>query len=54
MDDHTIVLAGPGERIELTHRTSSRETFAQGALRAVRWIVGRPPGLYRITDVLDR
>jgi len=52
--DHTVVLAGPGERIELTHRASSRETFAQGALRAARWIVGRPPRLYGMADVLGR
>lgn len=52
--DHTVVLAGPGERIELTHRASSRETFAQGALRAARWIVGRSPGLYGMADVLGR
>jgi 4-hydroxy-tetrahydrodipicolinate reductase len=52
--DHTVILAGPGERIELTHRASSRETFAQGALRAARWIIGRPPGLYGMADVLGR
>lgn len=50
--DHTVVLAGPGERIELTHRASSRETFARGAVRAARWIVGRPAGLYGMADVL--
>jgi len=50
--DHTVVLAGPGERIELTHRASSRETFARGAIRAARWIAGRPPGLYGMADVL--
>lgn len=50
--DHTVVLAGPGERIELTHRASSRETFARGAIRAARWIVGRPAGLYGMADVL--
>jgi 4-hydroxy-tetrahydrodipicolinate reductase len=52
--DHTVILAGPGERIELTHRASSRETFARGALRAARWIVGRPPSLYGMADVLGR
>ncbi|HXM33454.1 MAG TPA: 4-hydroxy-tetrahydrodipicolinate reductase [Chthoniobacterales bacterium] len=51
--DHTVTLAGAGERLELTHRASSRETFAAGALRAARWVVGKPPGLYSMEDVLD-
>jgi 4-hydroxy-tetrahydrodipicolinate reductase len=50
--DHTVMLAGKGERLELTHKASSRETFAAGALRAAHWIVGRPPGLYGMEDVL--
>ena len=50
--EHTVYLFGPGERIELTHRASSREVFAQGALRAARWIGGRKPGLYTMADVL--
>lgn len=50
--EHTVWLAAPGERVELTHRASSRETFARGALRAARWVVGRPPGLYDMQDVL--
>ena len=50
--DHTVVLAGAGERIELTHRASSRVVFAAGALRAARWIKGRKPGRYSIGDVL--
>lgn len=50
--DHTVVLAGRGERIELTHRATSRAVFAAGALRAARWVVGRPAGLYTMTDVL--
>jgi len=50
--DHTVVFAGPGERLELTHRASSRETFAKGALRAARWVTDRPPGLYSMRDVL--
>src|SRR5262249_27745828 len=50
--DHTVFLLGPGERIELSHRASSRDTFAHGAVRAVRWVVGRPPGLYDMRDVL--
>ena len=50
--DHTVTFAGRGERLELAHKASSRETFAVGALRAARWIVGRPPGLYSMEDVL--
>jgi 4-hydroxy-tetrahydrodipicolinate reductase len=50
--DHTVVFAAAGERLELTHRASSRETFARGALRAAKWIVRQPPGLYDMQDVL--
>ena len=50
--DHTVILAGPGERVELTHRASSRDTFASGALRAAEWVVGRPPGIYSMQQVL--
>jgi 4-hydroxy-tetrahydrodipicolinate reductase len=50
--DHTVTLAGAGERLELSHKAASRETFALGALRAARWIVGKPPGLYSMEDVL--
>jgi len=50
--DHTVIFAGAGERLELTHRASSRETFAHGALRAARWIIGKPAGLYSMQDVL--
>jgi len=50
--DHTVTFAGIGERIELTHRASDRMTFARGALRAARWIVGRSPGMYSMQDVL--
>jgi 4-hydroxy-tetrahydrodipicolinate reductase len=50
--DHTVAFSGPGERLELTHRASSREIFAQGALRAAQWIMGKPPGLYSMQDVL--
>jgi 4-hydroxy-tetrahydrodipicolinate reductase len=50
--DHTVIFAGNGERLELTHRASSRETFARGALRAARWVVGKSPGLYDMRDVL--
>jgi 4-hydroxy-tetrahydrodipicolinate reductase len=50
--DHTVIFAGAGERVELTHRATSRQTFAAGALRAARWIVGQAPGLYSMDDVL--
>jgi 4-hydroxy-tetrahydrodipicolinate reductase len=50
--DHTVIYAANGERLELTHRASSRETFARGALRAAQWIVGRKPGIYDMQDVL--
>jgi len=51
--DHTILFGGMGERIEVTHRASSRDTFARGALRAARWVVRQPPGLYDMMDVLS-
>ena len=51
--DHTLLFAGIGERVELTHKASSRATFAQGALRAAKWLQGRAPGLYDMRDVLD-
>ncbi|MEQ8806389.1 MAG: 4-hydroxy-tetrahydrodipicolinate reductase [Rhodospirillales bacterium] len=50
--DHTVIFAGPSERIELTHRASSREIFARGAVRAAMWCDGRGPGLYSMRDVL--
>ena len=50
--DHTVIFASSGERLELTHKASSRETFATGALRAARWIIGKPPALYSMQDVL--
>lgn len=50
--DHTVTFAGAGERLELTHKAASRETFAAGALRAAQWVVGKPPGLYSMEDVL--
>jgi 4-hydroxy-tetrahydrodipicolinate reductase len=50
--EHTVFFAGQGERLELTHRATSREQFARGALRAAAWVVGRPPGLYDMLDVL--
>jgi 4-hydroxy-tetrahydrodipicolinate reductase len=50
--DHTVIFAGEGERLELTHKASSRQLFAQGAVRAALWMAGKPPGLYDMTDVL--
>jgi 4-hydroxy-tetrahydrodipicolinate reductase len=50
--EHTVVLAGEGERIELTHRAESRDIFARGALRAALWAFDKKPGLYDMTDVL--
>ena len=50
--EHTVMFIGAGERIEITHRSSSRLNFAHGALRASRWLRGRTPGLYDVQDVL--
>ena len=50
--DHTVTFGTAGERIELTHRAGSRETFARGALRAAKWAVAQKPGLYDMQDVL--
>ncbi len=50
--DHTVTFGTAGERLELTHRASSRETFARGALRAAKWVVNQKPGLYTMQDVL--
>jgi 4-hydroxy-tetrahydrodipicolinate reductase len=50
--DHTVVYAALGERVELTHKASSRDTFARGALRAALWAHGRAPGVYDMQDVL--
>jgi 4-hydroxy-tetrahydrodipicolinate reductase len=50
--DHTVIFASTGERVELTHKASSRETFANGALRAAQWLVKQKPGLYTMQDVL--
>ena len=52
MGEHTVYFAGAGERIELTHRASSRDTFAKGALRAAGWLIGKPAGWYEMQDVL--
>ncbi len=50
--EHTVYFFGEGERLELTHRASSRDQFARGAVRAAKWVVGKPPGLYGMSDVL--
>ncbi len=50
--DHTVIFATPGERVELTHKASSRDTFANGAFRAALWVVKQKPGLYDMQDVL--
>ena len=51
--DHTVLFAGIGERIEISHKSSSRVTYAQGSLRAARFLAGRGPGLYTMNDVLN-
>jgi 4-hydroxy-tetrahydrodipicolinate reductase len=50
--DHSVIFANAGERLELTHKASSRDTFANGALRAAAWVVKQKPGLYDMQDVL--
>lgn len=50
--DHTVLFAGIGERIEITHKSSSRETYAQGSLRAVRFLADKPQGMFDMFDVL--
>jgi 4-hydroxy-tetrahydrodipicolinate reductase len=50
--EHTVMFIGRGERLELTHRSATRDHFARGALRAARWLLGRPPGLYDMEGVL--
>lgn len=52
--DHTVIFAGQGERIELTHKSSSRSIYALGALRAARWLHHKPAGLYSMQDVLTK
>jgi len=51
--EHTVMFCGEGERIELTHRATTRDNFAKGVVRAVRWIHGKSPGLYSMKDVLE-
>ncbi len=50
--DHTVIFAGPGERVEITHKASSRMTFAKGAVRSAAWLADKPAGLYSLNDVL--
>ena len=50
--EHTVIFGGLGERIEVTHKVSSRDTFARGALKAATWVYGKPAGLYDMQDVL--
>jgi len=50
--DHTVIFAALGERVELTHKASDRGIFARGALRAAQWVVGQPPGVYDMQDVI--
>ncbi|MGD9642660.1 MAG: 4-hydroxy-tetrahydrodipicolinate reductase [Elusimicrobiales bacterium] len=51
--DHTVLYAGPHERVEITHRAHSRAVFAAGALKAAAWLAGRKPGYYDYSDLLD-
>lgn len=51
--DHTVMFLADGERVEISHKASSRAAFARGALRAARWLMAQPPGLYDMQDVLD-
>jgi 4-hydroxy-tetrahydrodipicolinate reductase len=50
--EHTVIFAGRGERLELIHRSHTRDHFARGAVRAAVWLLGRPPGEYRIEEAL--
>jgi 4-hydroxy-tetrahydrodipicolinate reductase len=50
--EHTVMFAGQGERLEITHRAQSRSNFAQGALRAVSFVIGKAPGFYSMEDLL--
>lgn len=50
--EHTVMFGGLGERIEITHKASSRDTFARGALKAASWLAGKPAGLFDMQDVL--
>jgi 4-hydroxy-tetrahydrodipicolinate reductase len=50
--EHIVIFSGPGERLELSHKARSREIFGRGALRAAHWVIGQPPKLYSMQDVL--
>jgi 4-hydroxy-tetrahydrodipicolinate reductase len=50
--EHTVIFAGAGERLEITHRATDRDVFARGALKAAEWLAGRSPGTYSMQDVL--
>ena len=50
--DHTVFFAGEGERIEITHRATSRNSFVTGAVKAAKWLIGRDNGLYSFDDIL--
>lgn len=50
--EHSVIFAGPGERVEIAHKAAGRHIYASGAIRAAQWAVGRPAGLYDMTDVL--
>jgi len=50
--EHTVLFGGPGERLELVHRSQSRDTFARGAVRAAKWVLQQPVGLYSMEDLL--
>ncbi|MGB1006867.1 MAG: 4-hydroxy-tetrahydrodipicolinate reductase, partial [Thalassobaculaceae bacterium] len=50
--EHSVIFAGPGERIEFTHKAGSRTIFANGAVTAARWLAGKPAGIYSMRDVL--
>jgi 4-hydroxy-tetrahydrodipicolinate reductase len=51
--EHTVIFAGPAERIELSHKAESRDIFARGAMRAVLWAQDKQPGLYSMANVLE-
>jgi 4-hydroxy-tetrahydrodipicolinate reductase len=51
--DHTVLFAGPGERLEIKHQAHSRTAFASGAVRAARYVVKKSPGIYSMADVLE-
>ncbi|NIP32217.1 MAG: 4-hydroxy-tetrahydrodipicolinate reductase, partial [Candidatus Dadabacteria bacterium] len=51
--DHTVLFLGDGERIELTHKATSRNNFSTGVLKAVKWLPGKSAGIYSMKDVLD-